>query len=294
MRWFILFVLLVIPSLAGQPGIGLATPATERITVESFPFTYQDQFRVYNKGQDERVFVISISAPFQDVLDWVTVDTSVFTLLPGETKVIQFSIYAESGYQGEYTVTFKPTLLPTQTVPTPDSAMAHLAMSAAYTLTLIVPENVAPPRPQEAEVPPEQPRELTKTVEEIKETKATAVRPFDRPLLINVPPETYQFVPTPLTVKFAEGGEPAELKFMLVSPAGKKYALPSDSVFTFNERGSWSVLILIKDEIIAGNPIEVKYSLATDMRWRILPDYGMFIAGGAVVLLLLFVWRKRR
>lgn len=298
MRWLIgvLVIILVIPLVAAQPGIGLATPPVETLTIESFPFTYQNKFRVYNKGEEERVFVISISAPYQDVLDWVTVDASVFTLIPGDTRVVQFSIYADSGYQGEYAVIFRPTLLPTQTTPTPNSAMAHLAMSAAYKLTLIVPEGAGPPRPHEEEIPPEQPRELTKTVEEMKETKASTVRSFDKPLLINVPSHVYMYEPTPLSVEFIEGEEPTELGFVAVAPSGKSYNLESDTVFSFNEEGTWNILVVIKDEIIAGNPLEVEYNISKDLKFRILPRYGILIGGGiaAVCLIGLYLWRRRK
>jgi hypothetical protein len=294
MRWFtiLLLAILIVPLAAGQPGIGLATPPVDTLTIDSFPFTYQNKFRIYNKGNDERVFVISISAPYQDVLDWVTVETAVFTLGPGDTKVIQFSIYAESGYQGEYQVVFRPTLLPAQTQPTPDSALAHVAMSAAYKLTLIVTES-APPRPLEAETPPEQPRELTKTVEEMEETQARTVRPFDKPLLINMPPEAYMYEPTHLSVAFVEGDEPAELGFVVSAPSGKSYRLSSDSTMTFDEEGTWNILIVIKDEIIAGNPLEVKYDLAKDLRYRILPTYGIFVVA-AVLVLVVYILRRRK
>lgn len=296
MRWFILPVcaILILPMVAGQPGIGLATPPVDTLTIDAFPFTYQNKFRVYNKG-DERVFVISITAPYQDVLDWVTVDAAVFTLLPGDTKVIQFSIYADSGYQGEYEVVFKPTVLPTQTTPTPDSAMAHLAMSAAYSLTLIVPEGVGPPRPEEAETPPESPRELTKTVEEMEETEASTVRPFDKPLMINIPPETSMYEPTHLSVGFIEGEEPADLGFVVVAPSGKSYRLSRDADFSFDEEGTWNILIVIRDEIIAGNPLDVQYDLAKDLKFRILPRYGIFIViGVAVVIIATVLYFKRR
>jgi hypothetical protein len=296
MRWsgLLLFAILGLP-LAGQPGIGLATPPVETLVIDSFPFTYQNKFRVYNNGEEERVFVISISAPYQDILDWITVDASIFTLPPGETKVIQFSIYAESGYRGEYDVIFKPTLLPTQTVATPDSAMAHLAMSAAYKLTLIVPEDLGRSRPEEAEITPEEPRDLTRTVDEMEETKASAIRTFDKQLLITLPKRTYLYEPTFLSVKFIEGEEPAELGFVIVSPSGKTYRVSSDSVFSFDEEGSWSVLIVIKDEIIVGNPLEVDYDLIRDLQYRILPQYGIFILFGVVLVSAgVYLWRRNR
>ena len=296
MRWIYvpLIILLVIPLVAGQPGIGLATPPVDSLTISAFPFTYQNQFRVYNKGDEERVFVISISAPYQDVLDWITVDTSVFTLFPGDTQVIQFSIYADSGFEGVYDIIFRPTLLPTQTAPVPDSALAHLAMSAAYKLTLIVPEGSAPPRPQEKEVPPEQPRELTKTVEELEETKVGSVRPFDKPLLINIPKEAFAYEPTYLSVTFVEGEEPTELGFVVVAPSGKSYTLSSDTSFSFDEEGTWNILIVIKDEIIAGNPLNVRYDFAKDLRYRILPRYGIFMVVGAAAVILVMYWRRKK
>ena len=296
MRWFIvmLLVMAAVP-VAGQPGIGLAAPPVEQLEIDSFPFTYQNQFRVYNKGEDERVFVISVSAPYQDVLDWITVDASVFTLPPGDTRVIQFSIYAESGYQGEYAIIFKPTLLPTQTEATPDSAMAHLAMSAAYTLTVVVPEGVGSQRPEEEKIAPETPKDLTKTVEEVEDTNAATVRPFDKSLLINVPPEAYQYEPTYLSVHFVEGGEPTELGFIVVSPSGKEYHLPSETTFSFDEEGTWSVIIVIKEEIIAGNPVDVVYDMGKDIQFRILPQYGIFIGGGIVAVVLgVYVWRRKK
>jgi hypothetical protein len=296
MRWLIgLLCILVISlaSVAGQPGIALSSPTVERLIIDSFPFTYQNQIRVYNQGTDERVFVISVSAPYQDILDWVAVDTSVFTLPPGKTKVIQFSIYAESGYYGEYEIVFKPTLLPTETSPTPDSAMAHIAMSAAYTLTIVVPEDIAPERPPEEEKEPESPRELTKTVQDMDQTKASTVRPFDKPLLINVPKEIYQYEPTFLSVEFVEGEEPADLGFLIIAPSGKSYELNSETTFSFDEKGTWSVLIVIQDEIIAGNPVDVYYNMSKDMQYRILPKYGIFLVAAVVIVCGLVIWRRR-
>lgn len=299
MRWIswismLVVALLVIPLVGAQSGIGLAGPPVDSLTIQSFPFTYQNKFRVYNTGEEERVFVISISAPYQDVLDWVTVDTSVFTLLPGDTKVIQFSIYADSGYTGEYDVIFKPTLLPSQTTPVPGSATAHLAMSVSYTLTLIVPEGAGPPRPETEEIPPEEPRELTKTVEEMKETKAGAVRPFDKPLLINIPQESYMYEPVYLSVTLVEGEEPTELGFVAVAPSGKNYKLSSETDFTFDEEGTWNILVVIKDEIIAGNPVEVYYDFQKDLQYRILPQYGIFAVVIVIAGVLILVYLRRR
>lgn len=298
MRWstglLCIMVILSVVSVTGQPGIALSSPTVERLVIDSFPFTYQNQIRVYNEGTDERVFVISVSAPYQDVLNWVAVDTSVFTLPPGETRVVQFTLYAESGYRGEYKIVFKPTLLPTETAPTPDSAMAHIAMTAAYTLTVAVPPEIAPERPPEAEKEPESPRELTKIVQEMDETKASTVRPFDKPLLINVPKEVHQYEPTYLSVDFIEGEKPADLKLLVIAPSGKSYDLASEATFAFDEEGTWSVLIVLQDEVIAGNPVDVHYTFSKDLQHRILPEYGIFMAAAAIIVCGLVLWWRRR
>ena len=73
---------------------------------------YEDEFRVYNNGDEDVIYIVNILAPYNDVLDWVNVNTSIFVLEPKTSKQIAFTIDADEGYTGDYGVVFRPDAVP--------------------------------------------------------------------------------------------------------------------------------------------------------------------------------------
>lgn len=305
-------VLMVSPVLANG-GIGLSSPQITSVTVTELPFHHEDQFRVYNNGDEDMVIVINVSAPYPDVEQWVSLEKEIFTLEAGTSVVVTFSIDADAAYTGDYDITFIPTKLAEElTEVTREGgikAVAYIGLGVEFTLTVHVPREVGesslggehPPAP---EVTPETEEQSSVTEEEIEqlaeEESGVVWEEVLKPIVLSIPASVVQGETVELSASFVGGGEPAEMGLLVVSPLGKKYELPRVTTFKFDKPGKWSVIVTIADHPIMGKTLEV------------LPKQGLLgagelfnaplivaIGGGVllvviVILLVLLLQRRRQ
>ncbi len=263
----VLLALIASPALANG-GIGLATPATTSVTLTEFPFHHEDQFRVYNNGDEDAVITIYVSAPYPDVEQWVSLEKDIFAIEAGTSTVCTFAIDAEAGYTGDYEIIFTPTKLAQELTEVPTEGginpVAYIALGVEFKLTVHVPQEVGdsslgerPPTPEvtpETEPPPVTEEQLI----EVTETEAGVIwEELLKPILLSIPSSVVLGESVDLSASFVGGGEPAEMGLLVVSPSGKKYELPRSATFKFDELGKWSVIVTIADQAIMGKTVEV-------------------------------------
>ena len=277
-----IFVLLL-PSIAyASSGIGLSTPTTESVTIEKFPFHYSDHFRVYNTGDEEGVFTVDVKTEYEDVKGWVSLDKSIFTLKPEESTVVTFNIDAEEGYTGDYTVVFQSAILPkgSEENITGVGAVAYLALGQPFKFTINVPEGSLGERPPTPSVTPTS--EIPEFAKNVTESESGIVKTWmGTPISLDMPSEAYLGDLVKITASFIGGGEPADMGLLIVSPSEKEYRIPRSTEFRFDEVGTWSVIVVIGDEVILGKTIQVEA--------KSLSAYTPYIALAGVFVIIIFL-----
>lgn len=301
----VLLVLLPSPALAGG-GIGLSTPATNSVTLTEFPFHHEDQFRVYNNGDEDAVIMIYVSAPYPDVKKWVSLEKDVFIIEAGTSTVIAFTIDAEAGYTGDYEITFTPTKLAQELTEVPTeggiTAVAYIGLGVEFKLTVHVSQEVGnsslgerPPTPEvtpETEPPPVTEEQLKEVTEE---ESGVIWEELLKPIVLSIPSSVVQGESVDLSASFVGGGEPAQMGLLVVSPSGKNYELPRSTTFKFNEPGKWSVIVTIADQVIMGKTVEVlpkQGLLGVTAAFNLMLIVG--IAAALIIIILLVVLLRRR
>ena len=302
-----LLALMASPALAAG-GLGLASPGTTSITITEFPFHYQDQFRVYNNGDEDVVISIKVTGPYPDVERWVSLDKDIFVIAAGSSTVRTFAIDAEEGHTGDYEITFTATRLPQELTELPQagqiSAVAYIGVGIEFTLTVHVPPEAGDSslgeRPVTPEVTPEaEPQPATEEqIEEVAESDAGAVwEQLVKPIVLSIPSSPVQNETVELSASFVGGGEPAAMGLLVVSPSGKEYRLPRSTTFEFDEPGKWSIIVTIADHAILGQPLEVLPELLPEgepVSWNILIIIlvAALIVIAAMTVAILVRWRR--
>jgi len=304
----VLLVLTASPALAN--GIGLSTPATTSVTLTEFPFHHEDQFRVYNNGDEDAVIMIYVSAPYPDVKQWVSLEKDILAIEDGTSAVCTFAIDAEAGYTGDYAITFTPTKLAQELTEVPTEgkikAVAYIGLGVEFKLTVHVPQEVGDSslgeRPPTPEVAPEtEPLPVTEEqLREVTEEESGIIwEKLLKPIILSIPSSVVQGESVDLSASFVGGGEPAQMGLLVVSPSGKKYKLPRSTSFKFDEPGKWSVIVTIADQVIMGKTVEVlpkQGLLGTIEPFNLLLMIsiaaGVIIIGMAILLVVLL--RRRR
>ncbi len=309
MAAIVLLVLLASPALANG-GIGLSTPATTSVTRTEFPFHHEDEFRIYNNGDEDAVIMIYVSAPYPDVKQWVALEKDVFAIEAGTSTVVTFIIDVGAGYTGDYEITFTPTKLAQELTEVPTEgaikAVAYIGLGVEFMLTVHIPQEVGesslgkrPPTPEmtpETEPPPVTQEQLKEVTEE---ESGVIWEELLKPVVLSIPSSVVQGESVELSASFVGGGEPAEMGLLVVSPSGKKYELPRSTTFKFDEPGKWSVIVTIADQAIMGKTVEVlpkQGLLGTIEPFNLLLiisiGAGVIIVGMAILLVALL--RRRR
>ncbi len=282
---------LLLPSIASaSSGIGISTPTNESMTIEKFPFHYQDSFRIYNTGDEDGVYTINVNTEYQDVKDWVSLDKSIFTLKPEESTLVTFSIDAEEAYTGSYTVVFQSVILPkgSDEKSTGVGAVAYLALGQPFKFTIKISNGSLGERPSTpvATPTPELSAEIAKN---IRESGSGIVKTWiGTPIYLDMPSNVSLNDPVEMSASFIEGGEPADMGLLLVSPSGEEYQLSRSDTFRFDEEGAWSAMVVIGGEVILGRPIHVQPQPETAAHYAqyIAPAVALAILALLVVILL--------
>ncbi len=260
-----LAVFLLCPVLAAADiSIGLATPSKDNATIGKFPFHYNDAFRVYNNANENRIYVIDIVAPYNDVLGWVNVNSSIFVLGPGRSTQIRFTIDADAGYTGNYTIMFRPAAIPEYATQNASQIMAYTKLSSLFSFKVEVPDAVGDGslgrRPFLEDKTPKQKQEnITKIVSDTtKESAGVEFAPLSQPVVLTIPDSVQVNESTKMALSVIGGNTPVDLQFLIISPSGERFLRPAVTQFIFNGLGKWSVLATIGDKVIFGKVVDVK------------------------------------
>jgi len=257
-----LIVILTIPMFASaNSGVAISSPKIESLTVMDLPYSYENQFRVYNNGDEDGLYSVEATTEYPDVKEWVSFDEDSFTLGPRESIVVSFAINAYDSYSGEYPIYIAAKSLPmdSETGESGTGASAFISLSQGFEIDISVPNGNLGERPIVTATPtPEVPAKVEEAAEEIAATdEGVVVKEFDKPISLDIPSKVTAGEEVELSASFIGGGEPFGMGLTLVSPSGKSYELSRTAVFTFDETGTWSVMVVINDEVILGKSVEV-------------------------------------
>ena len=247
-------------------GMALSSPPIPPITIDKFPFHYENKFRVYNQGDRDSVFAIDVITQYSDVKEWLSFDKKVFVLKPNESTQVRFNIDAQEGHTGSYDVILRPLLLPegvTEIASGRGMQRAYIKTGIDFQITIIVPEEVglASLGERPALKAPETQEGASLKKEAVEETlkaeKGVVKVHLDKPLSLDIPSEAVAGKEVKLSASFIGGGEPDEMGLLITSPSGKTFHLPRTTSFTFDEVGKWAVLVMIADNVVVGKAVNV-------------------------------------
>ena len=261
---------------SAKTGIGLSSPNVCSATIDTFPFHYSDTLRIYNTGDEESIYTIKIDAPYPDVEDWISLDKDMFTLSPDTSTVVTFSIDAEDGYTGSYDITLTPAIVPKEEVNV-TGMFVYLALGTPFKFTIDVPNGSLGERPPAPVATPTS--EIAEIAKNVAESESGIIwKEMGKSIFLDMPSKVYLGDLVRITAAFIGGGEPASMGLLIVSPSGEEYGFPRSTEFRFDEVGTWSVMVVIGDEVILGRPILVQKGIGV---------YALYIAVVVLALALL-------
>ena len=262
----LVFMLTSLTADTASAGMALSSPPISVVTVQGFPFHYENKFRVYNRGDADSVFTVDVLTVCQDVRDWISFDKKVFVLKPNESTQVTFFMDAKEGFIGDCEVIIRPLMLPeaeTLLNGAAASQRAYIKTGVDMRFILNVPDAVGMaslgkrPAPKD-KVAADQKASDKKAVEETLSSETGVLKTrLDKPLSVEIPSTAVVGQPCALSVSFIGGGEPEEMGLSLTSPSGINYRLPKTASFTFDEKGKWAVLVVIGNEVILGKTVNV-------------------------------------
>lgn len=240
-------------------GVKVFVPTQQYVSADTIPFTYNNSFMVYNDGYRDGVYVIRVSVTEPQGIDWLNLSYSVFTLRPGESKIVNFSINVteEQAVPGQSEFVFMPTLLTTHVEPYIDQFASYISIADPFNFTLTLPGQ--PPAAgygMPAGIPVVFADNRTNLIQSSILQDHRVVTLLDRAIKLNAPSDANIEQPVPLSVSVFEGLSMAGISMMAVSPDGTLYHVSGDN-FTFNKPGLWGVVVLVGDEIILGKTVNV-------------------------------------
>ena len=253
----ILFSILSV--VTATTGIGVSSPHITSATIEEFPFRYSDTLRIYNTGTEEGIYSIKITAPYPDVEEWVSVDKPVFTLPPDTSTPVTFTIDAKEGYTGTYEIVFTPTLLPKE-AESAKGAMAYLALGSPFKFTVIVPAEVGEKSLGDRELAQIKAlNPLAEIIQKVRESKNEVIFvEVGNEITLNLSKKyIFRNDTVNISASFTEGGNPFDMRLLLVSPSGKEYKLARTTSFTFDETGKWCILVVVGGTVVLGKSVYV-------------------------------------
>jgi len=288
--WLIVICMLTVAVTtvaSAKTGVGLSSPNVHSVTINKFPFHYSDTLRIYNTGDEKSVYTIKVDAPYPDVKEWVSLDKDVFTLAPDTSTVVTFSIDAEEGYTGSYSIKLTPGITPKET--DVSGIFVYLALGTPFHFTVNVPKSVGDrslgDRP--ATATPTQTSEIQEIAKDVSESESGIVMKWmGTPISLDMPSKVYLGDLVTITASFIGGGEPASMGLLIVSPSGEEYKLPRSTEFRFDEVGVWSVMVVIGDEVILGKPIQVQS--------KGIEAYAPYVVSAVLLTLLVVLLLKKR
>jgi hypothetical protein len=278
----------LLPAALGYgTGAKVYLPSQRNITASSPAFTYNDSFMVYNDGYRAGVYIIRVSVTEPDAIDWLTLSSPVFTLNPGQSKLVYFSFNTSDGQPipGTYEFIFMPTILTTNVEPYMEDQFAnYTSMADMFSFNLTIPGNTMSAsafQPGNQVFFPINASRVNLVQDSVLENNSNVVTLLDRAIKLNAPDSAAIGQPVPISTSIFEGLNSQGISLMAVSPDDILYPI-SPGNFTFNKIGLWGIVVLDGDDIIIGKTVDVT-AMKSPLEGL---DVGTVLAGISLLVLL--------
>ncbi len=287
---FLVVLLFSVSASSAGTGIKVYAPSVSSVRVDSLPFSYNGSFIVMNDGWLEAVYVVRIAVDDPAAITWVNVSPSGFTLAPGETRLVAFSlnISADQAVAGTYHFIFMPARLPAEVAPYPDTFYNYVSEVDSYNFTVEIPADMTMTSLSSTGQRPIVFAEETGLLNLIQYSQPTgngrSVVPIDRAVKIDVPSGVPVNQPVNISLTVFQSLSSRGIELMAISPEGVFYPVTGDN-FTFDRTGLWGVIALLGDEILLGKPVDVTQGGVQ----LVMPGIGTILAAIALLLLLAIV-----
>lgn len=272
----------MLPASCYGTGVRAYVPTIRSADAAQFPFIYNGSFIVYNDGYRDGVYIIRVGVTEPSSIEWLDLSESVFTLRPGESKLIYFSLNVtnETARPGEQEFIFTPTLLSTNVEPYLDEFANYISSADSFRFMLNV-SGVSAPAAAGTPivfVPSNQTNFVQYSVLEEKDKVVTLL---DRAIKLNIQGKAIVGEPVPVSIAIFQGLSSRGISLLAVSPEGTAHPISEGNV-TFDRLGLWGVIVMVGDEMILGKTVDV--TAARSPLTGI--DMGTVLAGLSLLVLL--------
>ncbi len=238
-------------------GVKAYVPTQRSAAVDGLPFTYNGSFVVYNDGYRDGVYIVRAGVDEPSSINWLNLSEPVFTLRPGQSKVVYFTfnLTNETALPGDHDFIFTPTLLTTGVEPYLDTFASYISSADSFRFRLNVP---GPQAAAAAAIPIVFTNDSRTNLVQYSVLQDTGkvVTQLDRAIRLNVPDRAIAGEPVPISISIFEGLSSRGISLMAVSPEGKVYPA-SEGNYTFSSVGLWGVILLVGDEVLIGKTVDV-------------------------------------
>ncbi|BAI61095.1 conserved hypothetical protein [Methanocella paludicola SANAE] len=289
----LIFCVLLALALASQmisascfgTGVRAYVPTVRSADAATFPFIYNGSFMVYNDGYRDGVYIIRVGVTEPTSIEWLNLSESVFTLRPGESKLVYFSLNVtnETARPGEQEFIFTPTLLATNVEPYLDDFANYISSADSFRFRLNV-TGVAAASSEGTPVVFVQNNQTNFVQYSVLEDMNKVVTLLDRAIKLNVQDKALVGEPVPVSISIFQGLSSRGISLLAVSPEGSLHPISEGNV-TFDRRGLWGVIVMVGDEMVLGKTVNV--SAARSPLAGI--DAGTILAGLSLLILLTVV-----
>jgi hypothetical protein len=210
---------------------------------------------VYNDGYRDGVYVIRVGVTEPASINWLSLNDSVFTLRPGQSKLVYFSfnVTGDAALPGDHEFIFTPTLLTPNVEPYLDTFANYVSSADSFRFWLNVSRQNEPARARvfftnDGRTNLIQYSALTDT--------GNVVTQLDRAVRLNVPERASIGEPVPVSTSIFEGLSKRGISLLAVSPEGGVYPI-GEGDYAFSTNGLWGVIVLVGDEVLMGKTVDV-------------------------------------
>lgn len=272
------------PSLCYGAGVRAYVPTTRSADAINLPFSYNGSFVVYNDGYRNGVYIIRVGVTEPTSINWLNLSESVFTLKPGQSKLVSFSfnVTNETARPGEQEFIFTPTLLATNVEPYLDDFANYISSADSFRFKLNV---TGVPSVSSAGTPIVfvQSNKTNFVQYSVLQDMNKVVTQLDRAIKLNIQDKAVVGESVPVSTTIFEGLSNRGISLLAVSPDGAVYPINEGNV-TFDHIGLWGVIVLIGDEMILGKTVEI-----TPVQSPLTGIDGSTILAGLSLLILLSI-----
>src|SRR5271157_6075947 len=248
-------------ALSYGTGVKAYLPSQRSATVISTPFTYNGSFMAYNDGYREGVYMIRVSVTEPSTINWLDLSDPIFTLRPGESKLVDFSFNIPAGelLAGDYEFVFTPTLLTTNVEPYMDQFANYVSNSDSFNFTISVPAGTSASVSSEEVGTPmvflNNSNRMNLVQYSVMED-SKIVTQLDRAIKLTAPSSAVVGETVPLSLAIFDNLSDRGISLMAISPGGSIYPVGSGN-YSFDQIGLWGVIVLVGDDIVLGKTIDV-------------------------------------